>query len=1033
MPILTGLPEQPSGNKFNQRLTDRQLFQAVKQNLPRVEEDSLLVKSANGGTFKKSANGSQAQADQVSLLGAMLGKVLAESEGPDFYRLIEELRKCAREQLLLGEQSRFEKLDNVFEQAVKDLTPEKRLIWMEKSARAYRLFLNLFDSLQRHKQSENAEAKHYGLVTTLKPLLDNHSNEPTDIRTLIDLLEKQPTRIVATAHPTAILRSSVLYHQKHVTEALGKLFDQNQDGLTQRHALDQFFHRIRLLWSTRFSRWEKPTVKSEHDYIIGFFRETLHKAMDEFSKKVNKVVKHLSYKQQIQSNLIDGWQVKKPLITLGSWVGGDMDGNPFVTPEVFSKVLDDFHQTILRIYHQDLSTLSAQFSYDGSQLKETPTFKTLKSNIIRHDLPRFKQANEPLKDVQKLLRQEPYRFKLGLMAQRLRAMIHQNPNQYQSLESDFLNPTSSIGYETVSEFLDDIDQVIQSLQSQQKNSAARRIERFKQKVLALGFHFASVDLREDSENIAKAATQVLISSGHKTLQKGSSDLKNQKADITLLEKEILDPKLADVQPFLNKGILMEESADPKSQKWATARLFGMLRTVRRSHQVIGENSSKNLIISMTHSLKDVLNAQLLLKTQKLFYPIAGGQYRSQMDIVPLFETIDDLQNAPKVFEAMLNNPAYQKQLQARDNHQLIMLGYSDSNKSGGYFTSNWSVYQAQKQLLDIAKRHGITLKFFHGRGGNLGRGGGPAKRAIASLPDGSCRQGIDVTEQGEVLSRYYNTLETALPHFANLFMAPLEKNISKPVMPAQNWEQAASTVSSASYQKYRQLVEHPDFLMYFDSVTPREVELLNIGSRPQKRRSAASINDLRAIPWVFRWYQSRQILPGWYGLGSGFKEYTHLNSANQNTKSSPSLETLQQMYREWPAFKSWIENTEIALRQTDLNIAQYYCSLAPDKAKALTLLKNIQQEYELTKGFVEKITGHPLLEGRDDVQLKRTIDLKEPYLDALNYIQVKLINEYRNFREQDPKTIHEKEQLARYERALVSSIEGIATGLGTVG
>jgi phosphoenolpyruvate carboxylase len=357
---------------------------------------------------------------------------------------------------------------------------------------------------------------------------------------------------------------------------------------------------------------------------------------------------------------------------------------------------------------------------------------------------------------------------------------------------------------------------------------------------------------------------------------------------------------------------------------------------------------------------------------------------------------------------------------------MIMVGYSDSNKDGGYCTSNWNIYKAQQALWQVAREAGVELRFFHGRGGNLGRGGGPAQRAIQALPPETVRYGQDLTEQGEVLSRFYNVPETAQARCESLLNAIIRKNIEKTKQTAvedSQWECIAEKLSAHARTKYNSLVhENPHFIEYFEQVTPKEVELVKIGSRPSHRRNVQTVSDLRAIPWVFRWFQSRQIIPGWYGLGTALSRFVAENPAE-------NAALLQTVYQQWPFLESILENSEIILRQTDLSIARYYCSLAQDQENTLAILDDIEAEYNLTLTMIREITGKPLLSEPESQFLKRSIELKEPYLDPLNYIQVRLLSKYRQLSQNEP----DNPMIDSYHRVIISSIEGIATGLGTSG
>ncbi|MBY0402539.1 MAG: phosphoenolpyruvate carboxylase, partial [Cyanobacteria bacterium] len=577
-------------------------------------------------------------------------------------------------------------------------------------------------------------------------------------------------------------------------------------------------------------------------------------------------------------------------------------------------------------------------------------------------------------------------------------------------------------------YLQDLQLLIESYtQAKYYRSITQRISKLALKAEIFGFHFASLDLREDSQNIRWAAHTILTLSG---MDPSSPETLSQILTDEIMSYKVISPYFLKSQALLQVPALQE---DP-SRLPLTIRIMEMLRITYRAHRLIGLEACRNLILTMTSSAQDILNALLLLKSQGLFYREVDGSFKSEMDIIPLFETIDDLAHAPQIMKDLFENPAYQKQLEARNQTQVIMLGYSDSNKDGGYFSSNWEVYRAQKKLLEVAETHGVRIRFFHGRGGNIGRGGGPTHRAIHALPPQSCTYGQEITEQGEVLSRYYNVPEIALSHLENILAALIQKNIHPESPIQESWCVAADEISHLCFEKYRSLVhDNPHFIDYFEQATPREIELIQIGSRPSKRRTQGSIKDLRAIPWVFRWFQSRHLLPGWFGLGSGLQRY--IENVEKTQKQS-GLKTLKDMYAQWPFFKSLIENSEIALQQTDLRIAGYYCSLAGNTPESQEIFKTISAEYHQTVSIIQQITCNGLFERPEYQSLKNSIALKEPYLDPLNYIQVRLLSKYREFEAQEsssPQNVWNLNLKEGYNRAIVSSIEGVATGLGTTG
>jgi phosphoenolpyruvate carboxylase len=429
------------------------------------------------------------------------------------------------------------------------------------------------------------------------------------------------------------------------------------------------------------------------------------------------------------------------------------------------------------------------------------------------------------------------------------------------------------------------------------------------------------------------------------------------------------------------------------------------------------------VVARSSNPTQLLGALLVLKAQGLFHLLPNGSATSDIDLVPLFESIRDLKAAASIMDTLFSNPAYKRQLAARGGHQVVMLGYSESGKDGGYAMSNWKIYRAQVDLMAVAERHGVKLRFFHGRGGSIGRGGGPTRRGIKALPPGSTHYGQSLTEQGEVLARHYSVPEDAVVHFSNLIGAFWTKELDVPPEIPELWRNHASQLGATSYDTYRQLIEHPDFVSYFEQVTPKEVELAKIGSRPQQRKQASSVDDLHVIAWVFRWVQSRQMVPAWFGLGSALETFRR-----QSPEPAQALSQLQEMYQRWPFFQTLVFNCETAMRHTDLEIARYYVQvLASPLEPAERILNLIQAEYSRTLSELEQLTGKKLLARNEE--LEHSISLKEPYLDPLNYIQVRLLEGYRRRMAAGAP----QDELELYERAIVSSIEGIATGLGTTG
>ncbi|MDX2083911.1 MAG: phosphoenolpyruvate carboxylase [Candidatus Melainabacteria bacterium] len=956
-------------------------------------------------------------AEDVRLLGALLGLVIYEHQGAAFYRVIERLRQTARQTRRQTGLMGAEAFEDILQQEMEPLSLEARLNWFQQAVSAFRLFLTLAGIAEGYSRTHsNQTMKPRSLLPSLESLLT--TPEETQRHRYQAVADELQLRLVATAHPTTILRQTLLQHQQEIFDLLKALHQPDLTRVQQQETLELLLEKVEVLWTTQFSRWTQPKLSDEINHVLGYFRNTLYEVLPTVEERLERALhRWLSPEARNQPARIH----------LGSWVGGDMDGNPNVTPATLSDALMRQYRAILQLYVEELRELSTQLTMASYIVQPA---EALRQSIFA-DLERLEQTSDfQVQAHLPWIDQEPFRLKLYLMAERLRRMMQENPLRWQS------DSRVSPGYCSPEDLCADVQLVMQALEAQgYYRSAQTRLRRFLQKIRTFGFHFASIDLREDSLYIHQTAERILALSQPDTDAPDASSRDHstpapheQTAGLDTLTQAILSPL------SLNPRQLWLAVDDPEGRSTTATeghltperRLLEMLRVVRHAHAHMGPNASRYFILTMTASARDVMNALLLLKTQGLFYRNAQGDFCSDLDLVPLFETIDDLVNAPNTLETLLQNPAYRVQLACRNHTQMVMLGYSDSNKDGGYLTCNWHLYQAQQQLLAVAQQYNIQLRFFHGRGGNIGRGGAPTHRAIQALPPGAARYGQDLTEQGEVLSRYYNVPEIALDHVENMLCALLQKNLQPDVSIPECWLEAMETLSTLALQKYRALVhEHPQFLNYFDQVTPKEVELVKIGSRPAKRRAMTSVKDLRAIPWVFRWFQSRQILPGWYGVGSALAAYV---DAQPDTDTA--LESLRQMMDGWPFFRSLLENTEISLRQTDMSIARYYWQRLATQPEALApILQDIEQEHRLTMAQVQRLTQAPLLDRPEDRFLRESIELKETYLDPLNYIQGRLLFHYRNLLQRDP----DSPLMTDFHRAIVSSIEGIATGLGTTG
>lgn len=952
----------------------------------------------------------------VRLAGALLGHVLTAHEGEAFYLLVERLRQTAKLTRKNHQALGWQAMDTLLDDALAGQNDAQRLRTLEKVAAAFRLFLTLASIAEQAQ----LQASQYGQASQWQQWATQGKVSPTELQAT---LRRMRLRLVATAHPTKILRQTVLAHQRHVYALFKTLLTPHLEPTQQTEVVEALLEAITLLWVTQFSRWSKPDVLDEVKALRGYLDQTLLETVTAY---------HRHMETTLHQHLGDRVAVPASVVQLGSWVGSDMDGNPFVLPHVLEQTFAIHAETTLNHLMRDVQALAERLSMASYEVELSPPMQAWLTTWAQtaeatglHTM-HFADQRE----------REPFRLFTNLLLARLTHTRRyltsgQAFSPYGVAQAQHLPNNQRLRFNSPTEF----DEALALLQSELvtlgfARTAHHAVADLRRKLSLFGFHALSQDLREDADVVGKLAQR--LAQAYKLPRKPSQPDDTTQPELheawhhylSALEQTLLEGRQVVPDGLLGLPAVVSEAAT--TEPLQSRRLLGMLAVVASAQQSLGVACCQNFILSMTQRLSDVLHAQLILKNQGLFYQDLEGVYHSKLDIVPLFETIDDLNNAPAVLDAMFSSPAYWCQLQARGLKQLVMLGYSDSNKDGGYTASNWGLYKAQQALLAVAQRYGVELRFFHGRGGNIGRGGAPTQRAIKALPAGSAWAGQDLTEQGEVLARQYNLTDTAWLHLDTVITAMLQASATPAPQPSPEALALMDELSVASVEAYQSVIhKHPHFLTYFEQVTPREVELVKIGSRPSKRRSMASLKDLRAIPWVFRWFQSRQILPGWFGLGQALATVAHRYGQAQ------LLTTLQKHYATWPFFRSLIENCQISLRQTDLSIAAYYVhQLGHAPESLLPVLALIQAEYDRTLAWVTQITQHPLLGQPHEARLKASIALKEPYLDPLNYLQVRLLASYRLACDQPQR---DEATLTLLERAIVTSIEGVAVGLGTTG
>lgn len=898
---------------------------------------------------------------QIAQLDAALTRTMARREGPELLAAFEAIRS--------GPDSRIGETSGLLE----GLTLEA----VTKLARAFSVYFHLANI------AEQADRARTGLGGAERPLamaaervaqaVEAGELEPERLERLLANLEVRP---VFTAHPTEAARRSVLSKLR----ALGDLLDSAEDSgagskESETARIDEL---VELLWQTDELRLGKPEVMDEARnalyYLNSLAREPVARVLEEFVSACNRLG-------------FDPSPDARPL-SFGSWIGGDRDGNPFVTPEVTLEAISLYHLRAISVLMPLMDRLVEQLSVSIRFTRISPELES----SIQADLdsldnldPRYVRLNS----------EEPYRLKVTCIRAKLdatRVRIERGSRHQAGKE-----------YGSTRELLDDLMVMHQSLMANGGGILARgTLAEVIRQVATFGLSLVSLDVREHA-SAHHAALSPLFD------RLGEGDTLYQ--DLARGErKERLARELASLRPL---------APHPPPLTGAPARTFATFRAIREAIERFGPDACQSYIVSMTRGADDLLAAVVLGREAGLVDLVSGV---AQVDFVPLLETISELEQAGSVLEELLTVPAYRRIVSMRGDVQEVMLGYSDSNKEAGITSSQWGIHKAQRQLRDVARRHGVGLRLFHGRGGTVGRGGGNTYAAVMAQPWGVFDGRMKVTEQGEVISDKYLLAALAEESLELLLAACLEAGAlhGRPRVSEADihgWEAAMELVEAESRRRYRSLVDHPDLPAYFTAATPvEELANLNLGSRPSRRGAAqAEIGSLRAIPWVFGWTQSRQIVPGWFGVGSG------LLAARQAGLGA----TLARMQAGWPFFSNFISNVEMTLAKTNLRVARIYVdSLVP--AELRYLFASIEEEYELTVEQVLALTGSPSLLAREPV-LAQTLATRDGHLLPLQLMQVQLLARVRAVREEggepDPGLM----------RALLLTINGIATGLRNTG
>lgn len=921
---------------------------------------------------------------RVRLFGNLLGEVLASQAGHNVLAAVETLRKGY---IRLREEEN-DALRARLARTIDELDPET----LSHVVRAFNLYFSLvniaeeaFQHKERRRQVRDNGPLWRGSFDHTMREFHYLGIDAAQLRTLLDRTLYLP---VFTAHPTESKRRAVMHTLRGIFVTAERLDGARLGRIERDEIINDLRNQIQILWKTDEVRVHKPSVEDEIRNGLFYFRECVFQAVPRVYRYLEKSI----------TRVYGETDVKLPsLLQFGSWIGGDRDGNPFVKPSTTEFALRMHMREILCEYLRRVEELRSKLTYSSRLVQPSQAFMTNLEDQVR-------QCPQVMGDRPDRFGHEPYRRKLYIMRNRLRHNLKLTTARIDHPES-----TSAADYpccyRNEQEFLDDLKLIAASLTSHGDANIARgELLDLIRLVETFGFFLLHLDIRQESTRHTDAVQELCARAGIT-------------ADYAALDESqriaLLCRLLAEQPVTVDRGDLSE----------ATAETLQVLDVMAGMRDEVSANAFGTYVISMTHNASHVLELMWLAALCGLAGRTAEGWY-CHIRISPLFETIEDLEHIEQVMTRLLDEPVYRSLLKASGNLQEIMLGYSDSCKDGGILASGWSLYEAQQKIIRIAENHAVECRLFHGRGGTLGRGGGPTHDAILSQPAGTVHGQIKFTEQGEVLSYKYSNEETAVYELSMGITGLLKasRNVVQDERGDSHQHYAAimAALSQTGEQAYRGLIDHTDGLLdYFYEATPvTEIGLLNIGSRPSHRKKQdRSKSSIRAIPWVFGWAQSRHTLPAWYGIGSALERYANEEDGN--------LETLQRMYRDWPFFRALLSNTQMSLAKAEMDIAREYTTLVEDQAMAAAVYARIREEHDRTLTMVKKVANIGcLLEETPTLALSLT--RRDPYLDPLNHIQIKLLGRTRN------EALAEQEQ-DRWLEPLLRSINAIASGMRNTG
>ncbi|MBK1839556.1 phosphoenolpyruvate carboxylase [Azospirillum sp. YIM B02556] len=905
--------------------------------------------------------------EDIRLLGRILGDTVRSQEGEAVFDIVERIRQTSIRFHREEDQGARKELEAI----LNSLSPPQTA----RVVRAYSFFSHLANIAedQHHIRRTRAHALAGSAPRegTMGHALDEAAKAGITTQQLKEFFDGALVSPVLTAHPTEVQRKSILTVQMTVAKLLAERDLGPMTAEEEETNLESLQRAVLTLWQTAILRPTKLAVTDEVANGLTFYDYTFLREMPRFYAQLEDHLRKTD----------PSWATTElpSFLRMGSWIGGDRDGNPFVTAPVLRQAMRMQSTRALQFYLEELHTLGAELS--------------LSTRVIDVSEP-LRQLAERSPDPSPHRKMEPYRRAISGIYARLAATMR----NLDGLDAPLHAVGDAPAYGTPAEFGADLDVIDRSLTVNGSAALAKgRLRHLRRAVDLFGFHLASIDLRQNSDVHERSVAELLSFADAGVDYTALSE--DERIDLLVRELETNRP-------------LASGYADYSEE---TGSELDILRSAADARARFGADAVVNCVISKADGVSDILEVAVLLKEAGLLRPKDGTL---DLNIAPLFETIGDLRNCAATMDRLLSIPTYRRFLESRGNLQEVMLGYSDSNKDGGFLTSGWELYKAEIALVEVFAKHGVRLRLFHGRGGSVGRGGGPSYQAILAQPAGAVQGAIRITEQGEVIAGKYSNPEVGRRNLETLAAATLEATLLHPESAAPCTDlflQTMEELSEHAFKAYRGLVyETEGFEKYFwESTVIGEIANLNIGSRPASRKKSTSIEDLRAIPWVFSWAQCRLMLPGWYGFGSAVKDYL--------AQHPDGMERLRAMNRDWGFFSTLLSNMDMVLAKSNIAIASRYAGLVSDPALRDAIFSRIRAEWQDSIDALLAITGQSALLEKNTL-LARSIRNRFPYLDPLNHVQVELLKRHR--------TSDSGEQIAR---GIHLTINGIAAGLRNSG